>query len=147
MWGDVRMRPKLRVLIVEDDRVIAEMTKDVLVANNFQVCGIAATCEDATFLARLIKPDIALIDLGLANDEQGTDVAARLRALTCIGILYTTGNVAGEWLVRAVGEGRLIKPYSCDDLLRAIDIVAEIVATGATSGPYPETFRRLGTIA
>ena len=144
--GGIRMRQRIKVPIVEDHCAITKMTKQILVSGNLQVRGIGATSDVARFSARLITPDIAPIDLGLVNDERGADVGARPRALARIGILYETGNAAGECLVRAVGEGRL-KPHGCDDLPRAIEIVAEIVAMGAASGSYPEAFPRLGQIA
>ena len=137
------MRPKLKVLILEDDAMIAEMTAEILVANDYEVCGVAEGSDAAMSLARLRAPDIALVDLRLANGERGTDVAARLQTLGRIGILYTTGNAARGGLEGAVGEARLIKPYPYDDLLRAIELVAEIVATGEASPPFPVSFRRL----
>jgi CheY-like chemotaxis protein len=137
------MRLKLKVLILEDDAMIAEMTEEILVANDYEVCGVAEGSDAAMSLARLNTPDVALIDLRLANGERGTDVAARLQTLGRIGILYTTGNVARGGLEGAFGDARLIKPYAYDDLLRAIELVAEIVRTGEASPPFPASFQRL----
>ena len=137
------MRPKLKVLIVEDDAMIAEMTEEFLVAYDYEVCGIADRSEAAMALARLKKPDVALVDMRLANRELGADVAARLQTLGRIGILYTTGNNARGDLGSAIGDAQLIKPYPSVDLLRSIELVAEIVATGEASPPFPVSFRRL----
>jgi DNA-binding response OmpR family regulator len=137
------MRSNPKVLIVEDDVMIAEMTAELLGEHDFAVCGIAATGDEAMSLARSTSPGIALIDLRLANDERGAEVAARLEALGRIGILYTTGNAERAALEGASGEGCLIKPYTCGDLLRALAIVGELVATGESSLPFPTQFRRL----
>jgi DNA-binding response OmpR family regulator len=39
------MRQKTRILIVEDDLMIADMTEEILVANGYEVCGIATTVD------------------------------------------------------------------------------------------------------
>jgi len=123
--------------------MIAEMTAELLGEHNFEVCGIATTGNEAMALAHSTNPDIALIDLRLANNERGTKVAERLASLGRIGILYTTGNAAREALEGAVGDGCLIKPYLHDDLLRALAIVAEIVEMGESNLKFPRQFRRL----
>ena len=57
----------LKVLIVEDDLMIADITEDFLVASGYEVCGIARTVDKAVALARLRPPDLAVIDLRLAD--------------------------------------------------------------------------------
>jgi two-component system, response regulator PdtaR len=141
------MSAKLKVLIVEDDIMIAEMTEEVLVESGYEVCGIAGAVDEALSLARLQKPDLALIDLRLGNSELGTDVAARLESFGRVGVLYTTGNAATDILRGAVGEACLIKPYQYDDLLRALEIVAGLVSTGAAVPPFPRGFQLLRTVS
>ena len=137
------MLATLKVLIVEDDAMIAEMTVDILSDNGYDVCGVAATVEEALELARSTAPDLALIDMRLANNERGTDVARRLRALGSIGVLFTTGNAARVAWEDAEGEGLLVKPYTYDDLLRGLEIVVEILARGEASAPFPLGFRHI----
>jgi DNA-binding response OmpR family regulator len=134
------MQSKLKVLIVEDDVLIADLSEDLLVRGGYDVCGIAGTVEEAVSLGLRHKPDLALIDFRLASGGLGTEVAARLRAGARIGVLYATGN---STLLDAEGEACLTKPYRAEDLLRGMKIVAEIVARGATALTFPHGFRML----
>ena len=130
----------LKVLIAEDDLIIAAMTEEVLVECGFAVCGIARTVGEAVALGRLHKPDLALLDVRLADGGLGTEIAAQLAAFGRIGVLYATGT-SGNVLANACeGDACITKPYGSADLVRALEIVAEIVATGTASPPFPRGF-------
>ena len=133
----------LKVLIAEDDLMIADMAEEMLVDHGYEVCGIARTVAAAVALARLHKPDLAVINLRLADGGLGTEIAAQLGPLTRLGILYATGNMAQIILTATDGDACLAKPYSGTDLLRSLEIVAELVATGKARGPFPRGFQVL----
>jgi CheY-like chemotaxis protein len=137
----------LKVLIAEDDLLIADGAEEVLVEHGYNVCGIARTVTEAVALGRFHRPDLALIDLRLADGGLGTEVAAQLGALGRIGVLYATGNIAHVMRSAAYGDACLSKPYRPDDLLRGLEIVAEIVATGRASPPFPGGFQLLPPVA
>jgi CheY-like chemotaxis protein len=82
----------LKVLIAEDDLVTADGVEEILVEQGYEVCGIGRTVAEAVELARTHKPDLAVIDLRLADGGLGTDVADELGLLGRVGILYSTGN-------------------------------------------------------
>ena len=133
----------MKVLIVEDDLMIADMLEEVLLTHNYRVCGIAATVTEAVALALREKPDLAIIDLRLADGGLGTDIAAHIADKRGLGILYATGNAANVVLTSAQGQACISKPYSEASLLRALNIVTEIVTTGKASLPYPKGFKVL----
>jgi len=133
----------LKVLIAEDELMIADMVEETLVSNGYEVCGIARTVDDAVALGRRHKPDLAVIDLRLADGGYGTQIAAQLDGPDRFGILYASGNIPRVTLNAANGEACLIKPYSSADLLRGLAIVAEIIATGRASPPFPGGFTLL----
>lgn len=137
----------LKVLIVEDDLMIADLAEEVLVDHGYEVCGIARTVADAVALALHHTPDFAVIDMRLADGGLGTEIAAQLESLGGLGILYASGNVSHVMLTAANGHACLAKPYSDSDLLRGLEIVAEIVATGKASLPFPRGFRVLPSLA
>ena len=64
------------VMIAEDDLFMADMLADVLVADGYEVCGIASTADTAVEIARRHKPDLAILDIRLAEGSLGTDVPA-----------------------------------------------------------------------
>ncbi|MBB4199449.1 hypothetical protein CCR94_01650 [Rhodoblastus sphagnicola] len=137
------MVAKLKVLIVEDNLMIADLERDLLVHYGYEVCGVATTVAEAVALGLRHKPDLALIDLCLADGGRGTEVAIRLHAVGRIGVLFVTAGVASAGMGEAGGEACLGKPYDVDDLLRGLEIVAEIVATGAAAPPFPRELQLL----
>lgn len=133
----------LNVLIAEDDLMIADMIEDALLAHGYAVCGIAPTVAEAVGLAMREKPDLAILDLRLADGGIGTDIAAQLNDLNGLGILYATGNAANVRLTATDGHASISKPYTEASLLRALELVSELVATGQASPPFPQGFKVL----
>ena len=134
-----------KVLVAEDDVLIADLLEDVLAQGGYEVCGIAHTVAEAIKLGELHRPDIAVIDLRLA-DGDGTELAARLGRDRRIGILYATGNAEHPSLDHAEGDALLKKPFRPHDLVRALEIVEQIVSTGTGSPPFPQGFEVLKRI-
>jgi DNA-binding response OmpR family regulator len=133
----------LKVVIAEDDLQIADMIEDVLVENGYEVCGLASTVADTVSLIRLHKPDLAVIDVRLADGGLGTEIASQLGGLGNLGVLFATGNRAQVVLTAANGHACITKPYRDTDLLRGLQLVSEIVASGTASQPYPRGFHVL----
>ena len=131
----------LKVLIVEDDLMLADFSEEILVEHGYEVSGIARTVSEAVAFARRSRPDLVILDLRLADGGLGTEVAAQLLALGRPGILYVTGNMSQVALTD--GDACLAKPYRSVDLLRGLEIVAGIVATGKAQPPFPQGFQLL----
>lgn len=131
------------VLIVEDDLITADMMEETLVAAGYAVCGVARTVNEALVLGRLHNPDLAVIDMRLADGGFGTEVAGLLDPDRRMGILYATGNVSRIMLTAANGHACLAKPFRPEDLVRSLEIVANFVATGAPPSSRPAGFAML----
>src|SRR5450755_2508761 len=135
-----------KVLIAEDDVMIADMVEELLSRSGYQVCGIARTVDEGVALAELHMPDLAIIDVRLGDDGLGTDICARLdRSWT--GVLFATGNI--DQIINSTdGDACISKPYRSRDLLRGLDIVraihrAEIPAQRLPPGILPLGFHLL----
>jgi DNA-binding response OmpR family regulator len=134
----------LRVLIAEDELLIADMIEGTLTANGYEVCGIARTVDEAVALGELHEPHLAVLDVRLAKGGHGPEIARRLRSKGKFGVLYATGTDARDsTLTLADGEALIVKPYRNEDLLRAFAIVREIVTSGTATPPFPSGFRLL----
>lgn len=133
----------LKILVVEDDLMIADMAEEILVDAGYEVCGIARTVTEGVALARQHKPDLALIDLRLADGGLGTSIAAQLVPFGSLGILYATGNMAQVILTATDGHACISKPYRSLDLLHGLKLVSEIVSTGKAALPFPRGFHVL----
>ena len=123
--------------------MIADMLEEVLRANNYSVCGIATTVAEAVTLILREKPDLAIIDLRLADGGLGTDIVRQIVDKRDMGILYATGNAASVVLTSANGHACISKPYSETSLLRALNLVTEIMTTSTASPPFPKGFKVL----
>jgi len=133
----------LRILIAEDDLMIADMTEHLLTENGYDVCGIARTVPAALDLAKAKHPDLALLDLRLADGGLGTDIAASLAPFTGLGILYASGNTSQIELTANDGHAYLTKPYTSSDLLRALGLVRSLSVSGKAEAPFPRGFKIL----
>jgi DNA-binding response OmpR family regulator len=133
----------LRVLIVEDDLMMADFMEELLVDHGYAVSGIARTVAEAVALAQHSKPNLVILDMRLADGGLGTEVAAQLLPPGRPGILYATGNMSQVALTSADGDACISKPYRSADLLRSLEIVSEIVAAGKAQPPFPRGFQLL----
>ena len=134
----------LKVLIAEDELMIADLLEETLVANGYEVCGIARTVDEAVAFAELHKPDLAILDIRLARGDRGVEIARRLSSRGKFGVLYATGDDARHsMLTLADGDASIAKPYRMADVVRALVIVQEIVTAGTSIRPFPRGFRLL----
>jgi CheY-like chemotaxis protein len=140
-------RSKPKVLIAEDELMIADMIEELLMEHGYEVCGIARTVADGIALGRLHKPHLAIIDFRLADGGCGAEIASQLGVQFPIGVLYATGNRAQLALCGAEGDACLTKPYRSADLLRGLEIVHELLLTGKASRPYPHGFQLMPLVS
>ena len=131
-----------KVLIAENDLMMADMLEEILVKGGFEVCGIARTADEGVALAERYKPDLALLDLRLAGGSLGTEIAARIDR-DHLSILYVTANTGQILLTTANGEACLDKPYQSADVVRSLRLVEEVISTGTATRPFPNGFRFL----
>src|ERR1700692_1027043 len=107
------------------------MIEDTLISNGYEVCGIASTVDEAVALGELHKPDLAVLDVQLARGGYTPEIARRLNSRVKFGVRYTSGkDVRITPLTPADGEASIVKPYSAEDLVRALEIVREIATDG-----------------
>ena len=81
----------------------------------------------------------------IPDGSLGTDIAGQLHG--SLGVLYATGNVSQVLRTAVRGAACLAKPYHTSDLLRGLELVSEIVATGTASPPFPKGFNVLNAPA
>ncbi|MBY3032724.1 response regulator [Rhizobium leguminosarum] len=94
---------KQRVLIVEDEFLIALDLEATVEGMGMQVAGLANDCEQALRLAPLA--DIALVDVNLADGPTGPEIGRRLAREHGIAVVFMTGNpeVVADGVKGAVG--------------------------------------------
>ena len=116
----------LNILVVEDDPLLAETVKSLVELNpRFTVTALANDLASAMAAVEERRPDLALVDLQLANGCSGYAVAAKLHDAG-IACLFTTARAPG-FAVRDLAIGCLQKPYREEDLVRALTEAEDIL--------------------
>ncbi len=116
---------KVKLLIVEDEMIIANDMKLMLETVGYEVCGIAKSIEKALTLITEKKPDLILLDINLGNGAEGIELARIIREKLRLPFIFCTSysdshTVAEAKQVRP--NGYLLKPFTKDDLYVAIEI-------------------------
>jgi PAS domain S-box-containing protein len=103
-----------RILIVEDDRVVARDIQQQLARIGHTVVGMTANGEDALPLALAAKPDLVLMDVRLEGPLDGVDAAQLLRERCHVPVVFLTAYADDETVRRATLTepfGYILKPF------------------------------------
>lgn len=117
---------RIRVLIVEDEPVIAEHIALYLQNEDFEVSGLAYDFEEALRELQENTPDVALLDINIDSEADGIDLAAQINARWQIPFLFLTSYADKLTLERAkkvTPGGYIVKPFN-EHTLQASLVIA-----------------------
>ena len=134
------MKP-LRVLIVEDEALIAMLYSEVLASLGHDACAIAGTEEEAVEAAGSVRPDLMIVDMHLRQGD-GRTAVNRILADGFVPHIYVSGDPP-RIRDRENPEIHLQKPFNDAQLIRAIEqaIAQESPAPQSPPSPLPEFLR------
>ena len=119
------MKEEIKILIVEDEALIAMYLKAKFTRLGYSLCETAADEKTALHIFDTEKPDIILSDIMLANGDNGIDVMMKIRETTPIlPIVFLTGYEEDSIKQRALPLkplGFFIKPIDVDEVSRVIE--------------------------
>ncbi len=116
---------EVRVLIVEDEPIIAEDISDFLENIDFKSAGIAYDSETAFDMLLNRNPDIALLDITIEGSRNGIEVAQVIRDKYKIPFIFLTSHSDKETLDQAkktLPYGYIVKPFNEKDLLSSLEM-------------------------
>jgi DNA-binding response OmpR family regulator len=119
---------KKRVLVVEDEALVAWLLRDQLLAAGYAVIGVAATEEAAVDAFRRERPDIAIVDVKLRHGDG--IAAAREMTREGAGVLFLTAHGREEVQASGVGTAVMNKPFRPAAVVDAVRAVGHLQGTG-----------------
>jgi two-component system, response regulator PdtaR len=114
-----------KILIVEDNAIVALETKERLKRLGYTIAGVTGTGRDAINLARTAIPDLLLVDINLKGDIDGITVTEQIAAFMAVPVIYITAYSNEETKNRALKTrpvAYLVKPFREQDLYRSIEM-------------------------
>lgn len=133
----------LNILIVEDERMIAETLAEIIDLLQHNILGHAISGEQALAILKEQKPDLVLLDIQLKGQMDGIDVAGVIRDKYKLPFIFTTAFADDETINRARAEGPfgyLVKPYGVNDIKAAIEVAManyELMQELSDTNPAP----------
>jgi transcriptional regulator with GAF, ATPase, and Fis domain len=118
------INPAARVLIVEDELLIADNLEDILLEAGYTVVGIAVSVQEAQELLVEHQPDLVLLDIYLKGGETSLDFA-RILGVQHIPFIYISANANDGVLdkIKATQPyGYIVKPFRTKDILYTLEI-------------------------
>lgn len=122
------MGRKIKVLVVEDEVIVAQYLSMELELNGFEVCGFVATGEEAIQKAKQEQPDLILMDINLAGRTDGIEAAQKILEYRKIPIIFMTGYSQKEFAAREKNLNPtrfLSKPVEVDKIIMIFEDLRE----------------------
>lgn len=114
-----------RILIVEDEKIIALDLEDSLMELGFEVTNTVKNFDEAILSVKENEPDIILMDINLQNSKDGIEVVTEIQKTKNIPIIYLTAFCDDNTINRAIQTnpvGYLTKPFKIDELKSTISL-------------------------
>jgi PAS domain S-box-containing protein len=119
------MSADVRILVIEDETIVAADLKDKLTYLGYHVIGTARTGEEGVRIASAERPALVLMDIVLAGKMDGIEAADRICQIYNVPIIFLTAHSDSETLARAKATGPfgyLLKPFSERELETHIEM-------------------------
>src|SRR5688500_10756220 len=118
------METPIKILVVEDEMIIAAKISMHLTNLGYEVTGILPRGEEALVSVEENRPDIVLMDIRLKGDLNGIDTAIRMQKNADIPVIFLTANADEATFNKAKAARRyalISQPYTQIDLHRQIE--------------------------
>jgi DNA-binding LytR/AlgR family response regulator len=119
------MHGNIKILVVEDEMIIAAKIAMQLTGLGYEVTGMLARGEDAVLHVRDVRPDVVLLDIQLKGKLDGVETAMQMQQNAHTPIIYLTANADEATFNRAKATkpyAFISKPFKQLDLQRAIEL-------------------------
>jgi signal transduction histidine kinase len=140
------------ILVVEDERIVANDIAESLRKMGYDVVGTAASSEECLRKAAENPPDLVLMDIRIEGDLDGIETAKRLRTRFGVPVIYLTAYADEETVARACEaepHGYILKPFRAGELRSMIEVALSRHQVEAVRNrtALSERLTSLGTLA
>jgi len=125
---------KIRILIVEDESLVARDIENMAVSQGYEVCGLTSSGDQAIDMAAEFQPDLVLMDITIKGSLDGTSVAEKIWDSYRIPIVYVTASADEhtlKWAKITEAFGYILKPFDERELKIAIEMAHYKARMGA----------------
>ena len=119
------MTTKTKILVVEDESIVARDIRNMLLGLGYEVVGVVPSGEEAVALAEELEPSLALVDVMLMGEMTGVEAADYIYSGFNIPVVYLTAYADEATLQRAKKTepfGYLLKPFEERELQTTVEI-------------------------
>lgn len=112
-----------RIMIVEDDYLVAWQMENALAESGFEIAGVAQSVEQALEIAARERPSLAIMDIRLSGKRDGIDGAIELFARHGIRCIFASAHQNPDARSRASSANPLAwlpKPYTMTSLVETV---------------------------
>ena len=128
---------RARILIVEDEQIIAADLRNKLQRMGHEVVGMAIAGDEAIAIAKQVRPDVVLMDVQLEGEMSGTEAAREIQRQTGAQVIFITA-FPGVFLrdpMKMTEPGICLgKPFSRVQLEAALSAVCANIGLRDTAG-------------
>lgn len=119
---------RARIVVAEDERVVAREIERTLNAAGYDVAGVASSARDTMVAMEQHEPDLLLLDIGLVGGDDGIHLAERVE----VPVVFVSGRSDDDTLRRAGSThalGFVVKPFGPAQLLASVELALARAAT------------------
>lgn len=117
-----------KILIIEDENIIAVDLKMVIKNAGFEVCSVLNGNEDVLGICQTLNPDIIICDIYLNGDKTGIELMQEYQKMKYTPLIfltaYTSNEVIAE-LCQIKHDGYIIKPFNNNQIIASVKLLVE----------------------
>lgn len=135
-----KLKGKPKILMVEDDMIIAADISIQLSKLGYEIIGISTHAEDALKIIETNRPDVILMDIILSGKMNGIDAAHLVLERHQIPVIFLTSNTDDATFNRALSAkpfAFITKPFQSIDLERTLKMTFQRIAVEQESEAFP----------
>ena len=138
---------KTKILIVEDETIVALDIKSSIEELGFEVTNTVISYDDAICSVKQNQPDIIIMDINLENSKDGIQTAIDIKKIKNIPIIYLTAFCDDETMSKAIKTNPLaylIKPFKTNELKSTI-LLGLYKVTNQSNIQINKDFKEIGS--